>query len=217
MRRSAKHGLVFALLGGLAPLGSAHAEPAKPEATGQDGTDFITEARLLSQLVACAGDAVLPAGWPAPLLKNHCVRLREQTAKYRARWIERTRPFLSRVVPADLPKSVVYPFGGGDLVTALATFPNADEFTTISLETAGDVRGVPTLNAKQLEASLNSTLEHLRSLFAVSHSKTTNLKAGSHPRCPAKSPSPWSPSPFSTTSRCRCAIFSWMRRANQPT
>ena len=185
-RRSAKYGLVFALLGCLALVGSAHAEPAKPLAAGQDSSDFITEARLLFQLVACAGDAVLPEGWPVPLLKSHCIKLREQTARYRARWIERTRPFLSRVVPTDLPKSVVYPFGGGDLVTALATFPNADEFTTISLETAGDVRGVPTLNAKQLEPSLNSTLEHLRSLFAVSHSKTTNLKAGSHSSLPGE-------------------------------
>jgi hypothetical protein len=184
--RSAECGLVLALLGCLVPVRSAHAEPARLEAAGQDGTDFIAEARLLSQLVACAGDAKLPEGWPAPLLESHCVRLRKQTAKYRARWIERTRPFFARVVPADLPKSVVYPFGGGDLLTALATFPNADEFTTISLEAAGDVRGVPTLDAKQLEASLDSTLEHLRCLFTVSHSKTTNLKVGSHASLPGE-------------------------------
>ena len=52
--------------------------------------------------------------------------------------------------------------------------------------TAGDVRGVSTLNAKQLKASLDSTLEHLRCLFAVSHSKTTNLKAGSHSSLPGE-------------------------------
>jgi hypothetical protein len=169
---------------------TANAEPAKPEvaglAGGQDGTDFIAEARLLSHLVACAGDAPLPVDWPSAVLKRHCALLRDQTEKYRARWIERTRPFLARVVPVDLPKSVVYPFGGGDLVTALATFPNADEFTTISLELAGDVRGVSTLTAKQLKASLDSTFEHLRCLFAVSHSKTTNLKAGSHSSLPGE-------------------------------
>jgi hypothetical protein len=177
------------LLGSLALARTGRAELAKPEAAKQDGgdfADFIREARLLSQLVACVGDAEVPAGWPAPVLKSHCARLHEQIAKYRARWIERTRPFLARVVPADLPKSVVYPFGGGDLVTALATFPNADEFTTISLETAGDVRGLGSLTAKQLKASLDSTLEHLRCLFAVSHSKTTNLKAGSHSSLPGE-------------------------------
>ena len=178
--------MLVALLGCLALARTGRAEPAKSEAAGSDGTDFIAEARLLSQLVACAGDAELPADFPSALLKQHCARLHEQTAKYRARWIERTRPFLARVVPADLPKSVVYPFGGGDLVTALATFPNADEFTTISLETAGDVRGLGALTAKQLKASLESNLEHLRCLFAVSHSKTTNLKAGSHSSLPGE-------------------------------
>ena len=165
---------------------TGRAEPAKSETASPDATDFIAEARLLSQLVACAGDAELPTEFPKALLKQHCARLHDQTAKYRARWIERTRPFLARVVPADLPKSVVYPFGGGDLVTALATFPNADEFTTISLETAGDVRGLAALSAKQLQASLESNLEHLRCLFAVSHSKTTNLKAGSHASLPGE-------------------------------
>ncbi len=177
---------MLVLLGCLGPASAGHAEPTKPEVAGQDGTDFIVEARLLYHLVACAGDAEMPAGWPAPLLEHHCAMLREQTAKYHAHWIERTRPFLSRVVPADLPKSVVYPFGGGDLVTALATFPNADEFTTISLEAAGDVRGLESLTGRQLKTSLDSTLEHLRCLFAVSHSKTTNLKAGSHSSLPGE-------------------------------
>ena len=176
------------LLGCLVLARAARAEPAKPELAGEGGggTDFIAEARLLSHLVACAGDAETPTDWPNALLKRHCVLLREQTARYQGRWIERTRPFLLRVVPADLPKSVVYPFGGGDLVTALATFPNADEFTTISLEIAGDVRNVASLNNKQLKDSLDSTLDHLRCLFAVSHSKTSNLKAGSHSSLPGE-------------------------------
>jgi hypothetical protein len=178
--------VLFSLLGCFLTARAAHAESADADVAGQGGADFVAEARLLSHLVACVGDAPLPEAWPTPLLKRHCERLREQTNKYRARWIERTRPFLAHVVPADLPKSVVYPFGGGDLVTALATFPNADEFTTISLETAGDVRGMGLLTKKQLQTSLDSTLEHLRCLFAVSHSKTTNLKAGSHSSLPGE-------------------------------
>ena len=89
-------------------------------------------------------------------------------------------------MPADLPKAVVYPFGGGDLVTALATFPNADEFTTISLESAGDVRGVGSIAAKDHRPSLDSTYDNLRRLFVVSHSKTTNLRAGSHSSLPGE-------------------------------
>jgi hypothetical protein len=163
-----------------------HAEPAQPGAMDQGGNNFIAEARLLSHLFACVGDGEMPETWPSPLLDRHCALMREQLDKYRMRWIDRTRPFLARVVPSDLPKSVVYPFGGGDLVTALATFPNAEEFTMISLEVAGDVRGVGALTAAQLKTGLDSTLERLRCLFAVSHSKTTNLTAGSHSLLPGE-------------------------------
>ena len=40
--------------------------------------------------------------------------------------------------PTDLPTTVVYPFGGGDLASALVTYPDARDITTISLEHAGD-------------------------------------------------------------------------------
>ena len=171
----------------LAMAGAARAQPAKAEAAaGVAGTDFSAEARVLLKLVACAGDAELPEAWPKPLLKQHCVTLADKAGKYRTRWVDRVRPYLARLVPADLPKRVVYPFGGGDLVSALATFPAAEEFTTISLETAGDIRGLASLTRKQLKASLDSTREHLRCLFAVSHSKTTNLKAGSHSSLPGE-------------------------------
>ncbi len=177
--------LAVALLGA---AGNARAQPAKPEAAGVGvaGSDFSAEARMLLKLVACAGDAELPEAWPKPLLKQHCVTLADKVGKYRTRWVDRIRPYLARLVPSDLPKRVVYPFGGGDLVSALATFPAAEEFTTISLETAGDVRGLASLTRKQLEASLESTREHLRCLFAVSHSKTANLKAGSHSSLPGE-------------------------------
>jgi hypothetical protein len=175
-------GVLF-LLAGVRP---AHAGPTEPPAEAQNGTDFAVEAHLLSRLAACSGDAQLPADWPRAVLDRHCALLRGLVSKYRARWIERAQPFLGRLVPADLPKAMVYPFGGGDLVTALATFPNAEEFTTISLEPAGDIRGLAKLNRKQLKDSLDSTREHLRLLFAVSHSKTTNLRAGSRSSLPGE-------------------------------
>jgi len=177
-----KIGTVFVLLG-FALAGRVHADESSPAATPGD---FIADARLLSRLVACAGDAELPTTWPSAVLKRHCALLHDQVARYRARWIDRTRPFLAKVVPADLPKAVVYPFGGGDLVTALATFPNADELTTISLESAGDVRGIGSIAGKDLAPNLDSTYEHLRRFFVVSHSKTTNLRAGSHSSLPGE-------------------------------
>ena len=76
-------------------------------------------------------------------------------ARYRSRWIERTQSYLAQLVPPDLPKRVVYPFGGGDLFTALHAFPSAEEYTTISLENAGDIRGVAALDWEDLGSVLH--------------------------------------------------------------
>jgi hypothetical protein len=152
----------------------------EPAPAGQGGVDLAADARLLTRLAACTGEVPLPESWPVSVMSSHCHSLQALIDKYRTRWIERTRSHLAKIVPATLPKRVVYPFGGGDLFTALHAFPNAEEYTTISLERAGDIRNLASLGRKQIATSLASTREHLRCLFAVSHSKTTNLRAGSH-------------------------------------
>jgi hypothetical protein len=153
-------------------------EPPAIRSTDPAGTDFVADARMLMQIAACIGDAPMPPEWPALLLRTHCDALRDLVERYRKRWIERTRELLVKVVPADLPKRIVYPFGGGDMVTALHAFPAAEEYTTISLEGAGDIRNLQSLDQKRLAEALQSTRDHLRCLFAVSHSKTTNLREG---------------------------------------
>ena len=49
---------------------------------------------------------------------------------------------------------MVYPFGGGDLISALTTYPEATEITTMSLEHAGDPRRIKGITTEQLKASL---------------------------------------------------------------
>jgi hypothetical protein len=205
--------LVVALLGCLALARTGRAEPAKPEVAGQDGTDFIAEARLLSQLVACAGDAELPADWPSPAAQTALCAVaradrevsgaldRAHAAVFGARGSGRSAQVrglsLRRRRPGD---------GAGDLSQRRRIhhhFPR----------NRGRRARVGTLTAKQLKASLDSTLEHLRCLFAVSHSKTTNLKAGSHSSLPGEIAFALVAFPSSTTSRCRCATSAWMRRA----
>jgi hypothetical protein len=70
----------------------------------------------------------------------------------------------------------VYPFGGGDLVSALATFPDATEITTISLEPAGDVRPIDGLAPDFLAHELAVHRSHLERLFEKAHSRTDNLE-----------------------------------------
>ncbi|HEX4474405.1 MAG TPA: hypothetical protein VH142_04960, partial [Polyangiaceae bacterium] len=116
------------------------AKPVPPTTAtpGNPGEDFIESGRELFRVAACGGTSDVPAKLDRWLVDNHCTLLTRMYEAYKARWLAKAEPFLSGVRPSGLPTTVVYPFGGGDLVTALAVFPDATDFTTISLEPAGD-------------------------------------------------------------------------------
>jgi hypothetical protein len=59
----------------------------------------------------------------------------------------------------------VYPFGGGDLSTALTVFPDATEYTTLSLEGMGDPRPVGELVAGKQPKLLAPRLAKLRAII----------------------------------------------------
>jgi hypothetical protein len=160
MRRALAVALLFLL-----PTSTAFAQ----------GADFGAQAKLLFRIGACGGNDPLPATVDAKMVDAHCKELAAKKDRYKTRWIDVAAPYLAKIVPAGLPDKLVYPFGGGDLLTALATFPNAKEITTLSLELAGDVRRVETLTKPQLAAALATNRQNIGRLFAVAHSKTTNL------------------------------------------
>jgi hypothetical protein len=78
-------------------------------------------------------------------------------------------------VPKTLSKTVVYPFAGGDLSTALTVYPDADEITTLSLEPAGDPRALSKLTPKEIKTSLKTVAKELGSLYRSSYSVTMNM------------------------------------------
>ena len=158
-------------------LGAAPARGGETSPTGtaaSDGADFTADAVALFRIAACA-PGERPALIDARIVDAHCRSLRRAMEAYTGGWLATARPFLAGKVPATVPKAVVYPFGGGDLLTALATFPEAQEFTLLSLETAGNVRAIRTLPAGKLESLLRLNRENIGNLFRVAHSKTTNL------------------------------------------
>ena len=146
------------------------ASPARAE-----DADFAPQARSLAGVVACAPGATTPARFDAKVLSAHCRQLAMLQRWWQHRWLARAQPFLEKVVPADLPTRVVYPFGGGDLLTALVTFPHATEIDTVSLEPSGDVRSVDTIAPDDLDGALADVRDMTRRLFAVAHSKTTTM------------------------------------------
>ncbi len=123
------------------PVAPADARVAVDDPAGHD---FTPVAKELIAIASCGGGDI-PAGFPVERIARHCAAVQKTQADYTKRWVEPAREFFAQIVPADIPKKVVYPFAGGDLSTALTVFPDADEITTLSLEPAGDPRTLEVL------------------------------------------------------------------------
>jgi hypothetical protein len=149
------------------------AEPAEPPPTPGE---FDAQAKVFFRIAACGGDAPLPAHAPAAIVDAHCAALDKVIAEYREKWVDKALPFLAEIVPDDLPDQIIYPFGGTDLVTALATFPDAREITIISLEEAGDIRLVDKTKGDDLEESLKQNRDHVQFLYRSAFHRTEDLK-----------------------------------------
>ncbi len=151
-----------------------------------EGLNFIEQARVVFRVAACGPAGDVPARFDAAVVAKHCDELSKAYADYRKSWVDVAEPFLAALRPKDLPGSVVYPFGGGNLVSALATFPDATEITTISLEPAGDIRPVDRLAGDFLAHELAVHRAHLERLFEKAHSRTDNLEKESKTELPGE-------------------------------
>ncbi|HWO26438.1 MAG TPA: hypothetical protein VNO30_47245 [Kofleriaceae bacterium] len=148
---------------------AAHAETA-PAAAPQE---LLDEARALLVVGACA-DGTVPSV-KAEIYAAHCKSVRAAQEDYKKQWLTSAAEFFRANVPAGVPKTVVYPFAGGDLSTALAVYPDADEITTISLEPAGDPRALGKLSEKELKAALPAVSNELNALYRHNYSKTMDM------------------------------------------
>jgi hypothetical protein len=154
------------------PARALAAPAAEPE-----GQDFAAEVRLLYRVVACGGDAPLPANVDPQIVAKHCQWLNPRLERYRRRYLARAKPFLAALLPPQLPGKVVYPFGGGDLLSALTTYPGAREITTVSLELAGDPRRITSIDNTRLDESLELIDRDVGRLLAANDSTSESLEA----------------------------------------
>jgi len=169
-------------------------EPVKPceipdepadAAPGEPAADFTAEAKLLFDVVSCQGKT--PPGFDAKAIAAFCAKQKKAIAAYRDGYLPKASAFLGKLRPAGLPTTVVYPFGGGDLLSALTTYPDARNVTTMSLEHAGDPRR---LAAVKTAAELAESLEVVRAtsagLLYANDSKTENLMKGQRGEIPGQ-------------------------------
>ncbi len=154
--------------------------------TRLEGADFEEQAKEIYRIAACGNDAPLPDRFDAATVAAHCKELRAMYDDYKNNWVKVAMPYIAGLVPKDIPSTIVYPFGGGDLLSALATFPDAPEYTTISLEAASDVRKIDSIGPKQLKAELALNRVHLGKLFEKAHSRTINLDLESRSDLPGE-------------------------------
>jgi hypothetical protein len=154
-------------------------EPSKPAdytpPDPGDAHDFINEAQFLFRVAACAQtDAAIPAHLSANKVDAACKRQRQALELYKSKWLAKAGPFFAELVPEGLPGQVVYPFGGGDLMTGMAVFPDFDELTTLSLEPAGDPRAVMSMPPR-FNKALAVIHKELRRLYRINHSLTKEM------------------------------------------
>jgi hypothetical protein len=169
-----------------APAPSASAAPSAAPPVPLEGEDFIEQAKVLFRVGACGGAGEIPARFDAAVVAKYCEQLGRASSEYKKSWVDVAEPFIAALRPKDLPKVVVYPFGGGDLLSALATFPDAVEITTISLEPSGDIRPIDKLAPDRLAHELSVHRSHLERLFEKAHSRTDNLDKESKTEMPGE-------------------------------
>ncbi|MCA3013810.1 MAG: hypothetical protein INH41_15630 [Myxococcaceae bacterium] len=144
-------------------------------ATPDAPAEFIDDARLVFDVVSCQR---LPAPPPldARVVDAYCKRMRPKLERFRTHWGVTARAFIAAQRPENLPRELVYPFGGGDLMMALTSFPDAAVITTMSLELAGDPRRLKALSdRKALEQSLRALDEAASTTLLSNDSKSVNL------------------------------------------
>jgi hypothetical protein len=151
--------------------------PAPPE----KGQDFIAEAKLLYRVAGCADGELPPEFAKDPKFKQvidkHCKTIAPHVAKFRDAYFVKGKDWMAKHIPSTIPSTVVYPFGGGDLLSAIAVFPAASEITTVSLELAGDPRTINGLTPAKLGTELAKFRTEIEWLIKFGSNTSVNLSA----------------------------------------
>ena len=152
----------------------ALASPLRAHA--DEAVDFIADAKLYYRVVACGNAEPLPAGVDQAIVDKHCAEMAKRYASFTEKYITPARAFFADKRPATVLTTIVYPFGGGDLASALVTYPDAREVSTISLEHAGDPTRLAKLDKAKLRTALSNYRAAIAGLLSLNDSTTENMR-----------------------------------------
>ena len=162
----------------VAPPTPSAPTPAPPPV--DKGHDFIAEAKLLYRVAGCA-DGPLPEAFAnakfEKVIAKHCKAIAPHVEKFRDAYFVKGKDWLAKHIPAGIPSTVVYPFGGGDLLSAISVFPAAKEITTISLEQSGDPRTINNITPQKLDTELAKFRTEVEWLIKFGSNTSVNLSA----------------------------------------
>jgi len=144
-------------------------------ARADEGRDFIDDAKVFYRVVACGGSDPVPADLDAATVDKHCAAMAKLYEEWQKTYVKPASEFFAALRPKDLPTTVVYPFGGGDLGSALVTYPDARDITTISLEHSGDPTRVAHMKKAQLATSLYNFRAAIDGLLTLHDSTSENM------------------------------------------
>jgi hypothetical protein len=141
---------------------------------GAEIVDFNPELDALSEGPACDGSPQREGPFQT-ILEGHCEKVRTTVEKWKTGWLPKASPFFQALVPKDLPREVVYPFGGADLLSALFVYPDARVITIMALEPGGDPRSLSRLEPAALKGALGLVRRHFDFLLRLQFSQTVDL------------------------------------------
>lgn len=144
-----------------------------------------------------AGDDNLLAGVDLGNKRLFCVGVRQDQlcrslssamVRYRSRKVPPLRAFLRNKLPSKRPSTLLYPFSGGDALTAIAAFPHQRRYVLLSLEQGGSPTPIAAMSAIQSRRARRHFLHTSRRMLMNDFSHTIDLQEPEGKRLPGLLP-----------------------------
>lgn len=117
-----------------------------------------------------------------------CRKLAASIARYRKRYLAPMRKWLAPRRPDTLPPTLLYPFAGGDLVSAVTAFPEQRRYVHLSLEHGGPPEPLQGLAPGQIRRARRRLHWMANKLLSLGESFSDDLQVQEATRLPGVLP-----------------------------